>query len=140
MIGAIVNAASNASGTVSPGMLFVAYTQNGGPAALAGGAYTNNVLDSSRAGVRFLFDNVPAPLVYVSSGQSAGITPYAVAGKQTVQVTLEYDGVLSDPFPVRVADAVPGLFSANYSAPARAPSSIRTAPSTRPPIPPTADR
>jgi uncharacterized protein (TIGR03437 family) len=71
--------------------------------------------DTTVAETRILFDGVAAPLIYVSGGQSSAIVPYAVAGKTSTQVQIEYRGVRSAPVTVAVADAAPALFSANSS-------------------------
>ncbi len=115
-ISAIVNAASNVAGTVSPGMIFLAYGSLIGPKTLVGNSLNAaGLLDFMQAGTRILFDGVPAPIVYVSQGQSSGIVPYSVAGKTTTQVVVQMNGQSSAPFTVKVADANPGLFSVNFS-------------------------
>ena len=115
-LAAIVNGASNTPNIVSPGMVFVGYGANMGPAALVGAAVdANGKLASTRSGTRILFDGVPAPLVYVSAGQVSGIVPYSVAGKGTTQVTVEVNGQASSPLTLSVAAAAPGLFSLNFS-------------------------
>lgn len=116
-LAAITNAASNALNIVSPGMVFVGYGANMGPANLIGAAIdtTTGNLATSRSGTRVLFDGVPAPLVYVSAGQLSGIVPYAVASKSSTQVVVESNGQTSSPLTVSVAPAAPGLFSLNFS-------------------------
>ena len=111
----VVNAASNAAGVVSPGMIFVGYGERLGPSPLVGATVEGGRLATNRSSVIIRFDGTPSPLVYVSAGQVSGVVPYNVAGKSTVQVTVEYQGQLSAPLSVRVADTAPGLFSANSS-------------------------
>ena len=116
IVTAMTNAASNASGTVSPGMIFVAYGSGIGPAALAGASLdASGKLASSIAGAQILFDGIAAPLVYASAKQVSGIVPYEVAGKSTTQVTARYQGSTSAALAVNVAAAVPALFSADFS-------------------------
>ncbi|HVN06538.1 MAG TPA: hypothetical protein VMT86_19100, partial [Bryobacteraceae bacterium] len=69
----------------------------------------------SVAGVRVLFDGIPAPIVYVSATQTAAVTPYFGAINPTTHVQVEYQGVRSDPLQVTVAPTAPGLFTANAS-------------------------
>ena len=112
----VLNGASNAAGVVSPGMIFVGYGDLLGPTTLLGAALdANGRLATNRSDVVMRFDGSPAPVVYVSAGQVSGVVPYNVAGKQTVQLTLEYQGRVSAPLTLRVADTVPALFSANSS-------------------------
>jgi uncharacterized protein (TIGR03437 family) len=112
----VANAASYASSAVSPGEIVVIYGQKIGPDALVkAGVDATGLLDKTVAGTRILFDGNPAPIVYVFGTQSAAIVPYAVAGKQSTQVQVEYQGVKSTAFTIPVAAAVPGLFSADSS-------------------------
>jgi uncharacterized protein (TIGR03437 family) len=67
------------------------------------------------AGARILFDDVPAPLIYVSARQSAAVAPYSVDGHATTSVVVEYNGLKSAPLIVPVVAARPGLFSADSS-------------------------
>ncbi len=89
---------------------------NLGPANLVGAAIdANGKLSSLIAGTQFLFDNVPAPVVYVSSGYASVIVPYEVAGKSSTQVVAVVNGTKSAPFTVPVTAAVPGIFTADAS-------------------------
>jgi uncharacterized protein (TIGR03437 family) len=116
VISSVVNAASYAAGVVSPGMIFTAFGTLIGPDALTGAALAADGRVSGQvAETQFLFDGVAAPIVYVSAKQSSAIAPYAVAGKTSTQVVAVYKGQRSAPLSLRVADAAPGLFSANSS-------------------------
>jgi uncharacterized protein (TIGR03437 family) len=64
---------------------------------------------------QILFDDVPAPLVYVSAAQSAAVVPYAVAGKSSTSVVAVFNGMKSAPVSIPVAATVPALFSADSS-------------------------
>ncbi len=73
-ISGLQNAASTAPGTVSPGMIFVLYGSGIGPATLTGAVVdSTGKLATTVAGVTIAFDGVPAPIVYVSNGQVAGV-------------------------------------------------------------------
>jgi uncharacterized protein (TIGR03437 family) len=67
------------------------------------------------AGTRVQFNGIPAPLLYVSARQVSAIVPAAVAGKSTVDVQVEYNGVRSQPVNVPVLEARPGIFSLDGS-------------------------
>jgi uncharacterized protein (TIGR03437 family) len=73
------------------------------------------VLASTLAETRVLFDGTAAPLVYVAAAQLSAIVPYGVAGKATTSMQVEYRGVRSNAVTLRVAEAQPGLFTANSS-------------------------
>jgi uncharacterized protein (TIGR03437 family) len=112
----VVNAATFRAGPLSPGQIVTLFGANLGPASLVGGSFgADGRFTSERAGVRVLFDDVPAPLIYVSATQTSAIVPYAVASRPTTQMTIEYQGNRSAPLPLPVAATQPGLFTANSS-------------------------
>jgi uncharacterized protein (TIGR03437 family) len=82
-----------------------------GPAALAGLTINGfGLVDTLVAGTRVLFDGIPAPLVYTSSGQVSAVVPYATAGDTTTQVQVEYLGQRSVPSSFSIAPTSPGIF------------------------------
>ena len=112
---AVTNAASYGAAT-APGQMVVVWGSGLGPATLAGLALdSNGMVSTSVAGVRILFDGVPAPLVYVSAIQGAAVVPYFGAANATTHVQVEYQGVRSAPLTVTVSPTAPGLFTANAS-------------------------
>ena len=106
----VTNGASFAGGAVAPGEIFTIFGGAMGPAALTGGTITAGFVDSDVSLVRVLFDGTPAPLLYVSAGQIAGVVPYAVDGKPTTRVVVEYRGQQSAPLSVPVAASSPAVF------------------------------
>ena len=70
---------------------------------------------NSLAGVHVLFDGVPAPVIYASAGQVNVVVPYAVAGKPSTLVQVEYLGALSPPISLPVAATAPGIFTLDSS-------------------------
>ena len=72
-------------------------------------------MSTSVAGVRILFDGIPAPIVYLTSTQCSAVIPYFGATNPTTHVQVEYQGVRSDPFPITVSPTAPGLFTADAS-------------------------
>jgi uncharacterized protein (TIGR03437 family) len=114
--GGIVNAASFAAGGVAPGEIATLFGSQIGPAALTGLRLTGaGRVETVLAETRILFDGVAAPLLYVSANQGSAIVPYAVAGRATTQVQVEYRGVRSPAVSVAVAPSAPGLFTLNAS-------------------------
>jgi uncharacterized protein (TIGR03437 family) len=115
-LAAITNGASNATGAVAPGMVFVAYGANLGPSALAGAQLAaDGRLASAVSDSQILFDGVPAPVVYTSAGQFSGIVPYSVSSKTAVEAVAVYQGQRSAPLTVNIAPSAPGLFSLNFT-------------------------
>jgi uncharacterized protein (TIGR03437 family) len=59
-----------------------------------------------------LFDATPAPVIYTSASQVAVMAPYDIAGKTTVDVSVEYNTVASPDVTMSVAAHSPALFTA----------------------------
>ncbi len=112
----VVNAASFTGGAVAPGELVSLFGTALGPAAGAGLAFTNPWLVSNALeGVHVLFDGVPAPIVFASSGQVNTVVPNGVGGQSSTMLQLEYLGAVSPPVSLPVAATAPGVFAANGS-------------------------
>lgn len=111
----IANAASYRSNVVAPGEAVVIFGFHFGPPQIATLRLTNNVADTLLAGTRILFDGVPGPMIYAVDGVVSCFVPFSVAGKTYVDVEVEYNGLKSLPVRVPVAEAAPGLLTANAS-------------------------
>ena len=112
----IVNAASYVGGGVAPGEIVTLFGSGMGSPDLVSLQLTDDRrLATTLADTRIFFNDVPAPLVYVSDRQSSAIVPYAVAGQASVDVQVEYKGVRSDPVTVPVLTSRPGVFSVDAS-------------------------
>ena len=107
----VLNAASFAGGAVAPGEMVTIFGTGIGPSALASFQLNGTIVSANVAGTQFLFDGVPAPIIYVSSGQSTVMVPYAVAGKSSTQLQAVYNGARSAQVAIPVAPAAPGLFT-----------------------------
>ena len=114
--GCVVNAASYVGGGVAPGEIVTLFGSAMGPAEIVARRITEEgKLATLLAGTRILFNGVAAPLVYVSANQSSAIVPFAIAGKSSVDVQVEYQGVRSDVETVPVLTSRPGIFSLDGS-------------------------
>ncbi|MEP7362386.1 MAG: SBBP repeat-containing protein [Acidobacteriota bacterium] len=115
-VSAIVSAASYAGGGVAPGEIVVLTGGGIGPQQLTTLELTpQGTVSTLLNGTRVLFDNVAAPVIYASSGQTSVIVPYEVANKQSTQMVVEYSGGRSAALTVPVLQSKPALFSANAS-------------------------
>jgi len=115
VIASVKNAASYASGVISPGEIIVLFGSGMGPANLAQLTLDNDGLVSTTlAGTTVKVNGVAAPMIYTLAGQVAAVVPYEVTGS-TAQVTVTYKGQTSAPFPVTLASTVPALFTSNAS-------------------------
>jgi uncharacterized protein (TIGR03437 family) len=115
-LNAMVNAASNVAGAVSPGEIVTLYGANIGPATAVGlQINADGTYAKSLGGTQVLFDGVPAGVTYASAVQVNAVAPYALAADATTQVQVEYQGVLSNAMSVPVQAAQPGLFTVDSS-------------------------
>jgi len=115
-INAAVNAASNQVGPVSPGEVVVFYGVAMGPAGLTQNQPgANGQYPTTLAGVTVYFGDYQAPILYVSPTQVAVVVPFEVSAPAVVQVSMLYMGNYSSSFPVSLAQATPGIFTADLS-------------------------
>jgi uncharacterized protein (TIGR03437 family) len=114
--GCVVNAGSYVGGGVSPGEIVTVFGAAMGPPERVPPTVTaDRRLATTLAGTRILFNGVAAPLMYVSDKQSSAIVPASVAGRTSVDVQVEYNGVRSEAERVPVLASRPGVFSPDGS-------------------------
>jgi uncharacterized protein (TIGR03437 family) len=115
IIASIVNGASFAPGPVSPGEIISIFGSNMGPTPGIGFTPVNGKIDVTLVGTQVLFDNVPAPMIFVSGGQINAIVPYEVASLvgtgQGTKVTVVRNGVASNQLVLGLAATSPAIFS-----------------------------
>ena len=112
----MVDGASTQPGAVTPGKIVVLYGSRIGtstltPATLA----ADGRIATSLGDTQVLFDGVPAPLLYSSSGQVAAVVPYEVDGKLGTQVQVRNGSLMSDSVALPVKPVAPSIFSVNLS-------------------------
>jgi uncharacterized protein (TIGR03437 family) len=114
--GGITNAASYATGALSPGEIVTLFGSGMGPASIVTATVNAlGLIDNALAGTRVLFDGVPAPMVYTRTDVVAAVVPYGTAGKASTMVQVEYQGQLSAPASYAIAPATPGIFQLGSS-------------------------
>jgi uncharacterized protein (TIGR03437 family) len=112
----VLNAADYLGGGVAPGEIVTVMGSAMGPSNLTRlQVSSDGHLPTSLSGARILFDGEPAPLIYVSETQSSAIVPFGVAGKTSVNVQVEYNGVLSSAVNLPVFESRLGIFTFNSS-------------------------
>jgi len=109
--GGVLNAASNAKGvSVSPGSLVSIY----GTALASSVASADTIPLSTKLGnVSVTFNNIPAPLLYVSGSpqQINAQVPWELAGNSSAQIVVSNAGTASTATSVPLTAAAPGIFS-----------------------------
>ena len=111
---AVTNGASLQTGAVSPGEIVTIFGNNIGPVTPTTGTSftpTNGTVSTTLAGVSVTFNNVPAPLIFVSQGQVNAIVPYEVAGQTNVPVVVTNNNTASTMFSVPVGATAPAIFA-----------------------------
>ncbi len=111
----ITNAASFAVGSVAPGEMISIFGQNLGPSTPQGLQLADGNVATSLAGVRVLFNGVPAPMILAYATQLNAIVPFEAGTGSTVSIQVEYAGLSSAAVSVPVAAASPGIFTADSS-------------------------
>jgi uncharacterized protein (TIGR03437 family) len=106
----IQNAASSVIGPVAPGEIVSIFGSNLGPstpanAIITGGFYATTVSDT-----QVLFDNIPAPLWYVSATQINAIVPYEITGRASTAMQVLYKNTPSATLNLQVTATSPGVF------------------------------
>ncbi len=104
------SAASVVSGRVAPGELVSIWGQGIGPATPAGAILAGDRIATTIAGTQVFFDDVAAPLLYVSERQINAVVPYEVAGKLMTSIRVFRDGTEVSAFPLGVTSAMPEIF------------------------------
>jgi uncharacterized protein (TIGR03437 family) len=107
----VVNAASQLPGAVAPGEIISIYGSNLGPITGVGPTINGQTVATSVAGVTVSFDNIPAPLLYVSARQVNAVVPFELAGRAQTQMVVQFDTVNSTELTLNVTDTDPGLFT-----------------------------
>lgn len=115
--GGILNAASNASGqAIAAGSLVSIYGQNLASSTVSASSVP---LPTTLGGATVTFNDIPAPLHFVSPGQINVQVPWNVlaSGESgNVRVVLISNGVASPPATAVIGPFSPGIFAVNYGA------------------------
>ncbi|MBI1354386.1 MAG: hypothetical protein GC160_08570 [Acidobacteria bacterium] len=115
-IGCVSHAASRWNfERVSTGGIVTLVGTKMGPEEGVSGAPVDGRFPTELGGVRVLMDGIPAPLLYAQAGQINAVTPYAVTGREPIDVVVEYDGRTTEPLQVDVFPYDFALFSLDGS-------------------------
>jgi len=113
----IGSSASLLSGAIAPGELILIYGSGLGPSVIQGLQLTadGQTVTNSLAGTRVLIGGIASPMIFTRQDVVSAIVPYSVRSFTSVQVQVEFQGVLSNAVTVPVTSAVPAVFTANSS-------------------------
>jgi len=113
----VTNAASYATGSVSPGEMVTLFGTAIGPANAAGATTdpATGKLATTIGGVQVLFNGTAAPMIYASSTQVSAVVPYEMAPVANPPVWIKCAGETSNAYQLTTTTTVPGLFTQNAS-------------------------
>jgi uncharacterized protein (TIGR03437 family) len=112
----IVSGASFLGGAIAPGMMVSIFGSGLGPPDAASLQIDGNGrVKTQLNGVRVLFNDVPAPVIFASPTQLGAIAPYALDSSATIRVVVESQGLRSVPVDLTAAPSAPGLFTLDAS-------------------------
>jgi trimeric autotransporter adhesin len=114
LVGAVIDAANESAGPLSPGKIVVIYGAGLGPPQLAIASPSSDFFGTQLEGTTVTFNGIAAPLIYASNSQVAAIVPYAISGPEA-SVGVSYQSLTSAPFTVAVSAAAPSIFSLNLT-------------------------
>ncbi|HYZ87407.1 MAG TPA: IPT/TIG domain-containing protein, partial [Bryobacteraceae bacterium] len=106
------NGASFLASAAAPGQIITIRGVNLGPDP--GVAFTLNAqgrVPTVVSDTRVFFDGIAAPVIYASRQQVNAIVPYALAGRFSTRVQVEYLNQRSNTLDLRVVDSAPGVFT-----------------------------
>ena len=116
VISAVLNAASFASGPVSPGEIVSIFGTSIGPTNPSTLTLdSTGKVSTSIGGVTVSFSGYLAPLTYVSSTQINAIVPYGFAANKAPWVEVKFAGQTSNEPTLQLATSAPGIFTQNAS-------------------------
>jgi uncharacterized protein (TIGR03437 family) len=108
----VVNAASLLPGPIAPGEVLLITGSNFGTNAMVTAQVTDaGTLPTLVSGMQVLFANVAAPIVSTGAGQITAIVPYEIAGQDSVQMQVVYNGLQSAPVALQVTASSTALFT-----------------------------
>ena len=117
----VTNAASYATGSISPGEIVTLFASDPthpiGPATAAGLALdsTTGKVSTTIGGVQVLVNGYLCPMIYASASQVSAVVPYEIKILTSATVLVKFLGQSSNGVLVNVATTVPGVFTANSS-------------------------
>ena len=107
----VVNAASQRTGAIAPGMLFTIYGSGLGPDALTAFDGLTPLVPTIMGGTRVLFNGVAMPVIYSSATQVSAAAPYTLTPNSPVAIEVEYGGIRSTAFNALSTSLSPSLFT-----------------------------
>jgi uncharacterized protein (TIGR03437 family) len=98
------------TGPLAPGEIVSIYGAGFGPQVGVGAQPSGNAFGTELAGVQVLIENVPVPLLYVSSAQINLVAPYLLDGRTAAHIKIVTAAATSNEVVLGVQQAAPEIF------------------------------
>jgi uncharacterized protein (TIGR03437 family) len=119
-VNAVVDSASYAQGTISPGQLLTLFGLGLGPSSLTLFNPTSpapqipSALPTTGPATSVSIGGIAAPILYTSANQASVVVPYNVSGA-SADLVLTYNGLASQPVSLTLAPTTPGVYTTDAS-------------------------
>jgi trimeric autotransporter adhesin len=119
-VNAVVDSASYAQGTISPGQLLTLFGLGLGPTSLTLFNPTSpapqipSALPTTGPATSVSIGGIAAPILYTSANQASVVVPYNVSGA-SADLVLNYNGLASQPVSLTLAPTTPGVYTTDAS-------------------------
>ncbi len=113
-VGTVRNSASYQAGAVAPGEILYIEGSAMGPSALTIAA-PNPTWPATLANVQVTFDGIPAPILYVMNNKLSVVVPWAISGRASTQMIVNYQNQPSNTVNLQVTSAAPGIYTSDAS-------------------------
>jgi uncharacterized protein (TIGR03437 family) len=108
----VAHAATGRAGAVAPGLIISIFGYDLGPTPAEGIVLdANGRVSTEVSGTRVLFDNIAAPLLYVSANQVNAVVPYGVTPGASTRLQVIFRGRATNTLSLPVAATSPGVFA-----------------------------
>ena len=116
VLSAITSAESYAVGAQAPGSFITLWGTGMGPGTPTPLVLSNpTTIGTDAGGTQVFADGIPCPILFSSADQVNAILPFSLAGQTTAQMTVMYQGVVSNGFSIGIQASAPGLFALDGS-------------------------
>ncbi|HYP14042.1 MAG TPA: hypothetical protein VEQ63_08970, partial [Bryobacteraceae bacterium] len=101
--------------SVAPGEIVNVFGLDIGPPELTQLQLSGGRVTTSLADTRVMFDEIPAPLIYVAKDVVSAVVPFGIASRPTTTIRVQHNGQSSNARTVSVVQALPALFTLDAS-------------------------